>query len=276
MTMDGCRDFRVRDIRCTERGQGRILLCLHGIASSSTTFAAQMAGLGDDRRIVAWDAPGFGESRDVSEPPGLVGYAAAAVEVIESLGAPVHLLGVAWGAAIACRVAHDRPDLLASLVLVSAGRGDRENPDAAAALRRNVRKMDEVGPLRFAEAALPRMLSGSATPAQLADAIGITASAVRPAGYAHAVESLIETDLRPLLPELGVSTLLLCGDEDPITGERESRALHSAIRDSVQVTVTGAGHLANQDRPDSVNEWIAAYLDIVEHLDGEKEQVHVG
>ncbi|OZD68862.1 hypothetical protein CH272_28020 [Rhodococcus sp. 05-340-1] len=264
------------DVHYRERGEGPILLCLHGLNSSSASFEPQLAGLGRDIRVVAWDAPGYGRSTDPSGALNPAGYVDAVVRLIDRLGAPVHLLGLSWGAAIACEVAQQHPQLLRSLILIGGGRGDKDNPAGAAALRGRVRRLEEVGSQRFAEESVPRLLSSSANPQCLSESVAIAAADVRFSGYSAAVESLIETDLRPTLARIDVPTLLLCGEEDPINGEEESRALQTAIRDSVRVTVDGAGHLANQDRPTAVNEWIAAYLDIIENLDSTKEPIHVG
>ena len=43
---------------------GPLVLCLHGIGSSSAAFAPQFAALSGSYRMVAWDAPGYAKSAD--------------------------------------------------------------------------------------------------------------------------------------------------------------------------------------------------------------------
>lgn len=47
---------------------GPLLLCLHGIGSSSAAFAPQLAELSAYARVVAWDAPGYAKSPDPEGP----------------------------------------------------------------------------------------------------------------------------------------------------------------------------------------------------------------
>lgn len=64
-----------------------LLLCLHGIGSSSAAFAPQLAGLSDQVRVVAWDAPGYAASADPGRAPGLDGYADTAAALIRDAAA---------------------------------------------------------------------------------------------------------------------------------------------------------------------------------------------
>lgn len=70
--------------------QGPLLLCLHGIGSSSAAFAPQLAELGRHARVVAWDAPGYAKSADPADPLTLDDFADAAAALIrERGGAPM-------------------------------------------------------------------------------------------------------------------------------------------------------------------------------------------
>lgn len=42
--------------------EGPLLVCLHGIGSSSAAFAPQLEGLAPHARVIAWDAPGYAKS----------------------------------------------------------------------------------------------------------------------------------------------------------------------------------------------------------------------
>jgi 3-oxoadipate enol-lactonase len=92
------------------------------------------------------------------------------------------------------------------------------------------------------------------------------AASVRLPGYAHAAAAMAETDLSDELRAIGVPALVLCGAADGITGPPESSRIADAIPDSVLVTIDGAGHSVNQERPGSFNAWVSAYIDIIEHL----------
>lgn len=249
-----------------EQGSGELVLFLHGISSSSRTFAAQLDELAVTHHVLAWDAPGYGRSADPQAAPGLAGYAAAATELIDRYGGRAHLVGSSWGGVIACQLAHDRPDAVRSLILMSASRGSGRSIESAAAMRARADELDRAGIEKFARERVARLVSETADDALRADVVATIVDAVRLPGYGFAAEAMADTDLTPILGEIDVPTLVLCGDEDTVTGPEESRALAAGIPDAVYVSVRGAGHLVNVERPQAVNAWIASYLQIIERL----------
>jgi pimeloyl-ACP methyl ester carboxylesterase len=103
-------------------------LYVHGLGGASTNWT-DLAGL-LAVRFDGWalDLPGFGRSR----PPlrgrySIRGHVAAVIDVLEHIvqrpgptsGEPVHLLGNSLGGLVSVLVASRRPDLVASLTLVS-------------------------------------------------------------------------------------------------------------------------------------------------------------
>jgi pimeloyl-ACP methyl ester carboxylesterase len=93
---------------------------VHGLGGSATNWTDVMGLLKDRVDAHAPDLPGFGWS----PPPPDANYTPEAhahtvVDVIESVGAPVHLMGNSLGGAVATLVAARRPDLVRTLTLVS-------------------------------------------------------------------------------------------------------------------------------------------------------------
>lgn len=105
-------------------GDGPTVVLLHGWGLGHLAYepaAREIAARG--YRLVVPDLPGFGQS---SDPPvfGLrfENYAASVSSFLDSCsdldGEPVHLVGHSFGGAVTVQVAHDRPELVASAVLV--------------------------------------------------------------------------------------------------------------------------------------------------------------
>jgi pimeloyl-ACP methyl ester carboxylesterase len=89
---------------------------------SGRSFARIMPLLARGRRVVAVDHPGYGESDPVpGRAPLIEDYAASAWGLADALGlpAPVDLLGHHTGSKVAVEMAHQRPDGVRRLVLVS-------------------------------------------------------------------------------------------------------------------------------------------------------------
>ncbi|GAA4471243.1 alpha/beta hydrolase [Rhodococcus olei] len=254
--------------RVVEAGSGPALLMLHGIGGSSDSFAPQFGGLGSALRLLAWDAPGYAGSPDPDREQDLDDYADTAAAIIRDRcgDAGAHVLGMSWGGVVATRLALRHPGLVRSLILGSSTVGSGASADGAAKMRSRAADLTESGAEDFATRRAPRLLSDQA-PAQLVHrATTIMAAAVRQPGYGYAAESMATTDHSGNLPEIDVPTLVLCGDADTVTGVPASQVLAGGIPGAVFVTIRGAGHLANQERPEAFNAWTESFVQITERL----------
>jgi pimeloyl-ACP methyl ester carboxylesterase len=98
------------------------VLAIHGSPGTWEAFRAMLndAELARRARLYAYDRPGFGASLRGTAEPSLERQAAAAAAILESQrAAPAVLVGHSLGGSIAARLAMDRPDLVAGLVLVA-------------------------------------------------------------------------------------------------------------------------------------------------------------
>ncbi|ALC24862.1 hydrolase [Streptomyces pristinaespiralis] len=246
--------------------QGPLLLCLHGIGSSSAAFAPQLAGLSPYVRVVAWDAPGYGRSPDPEGPLTLDDFADAAAAVIRERGASAHVLGVSWGGVIALRLATRHPGLVDSLIVADSSPGSGTDAAKAAGMRARAAELAEAGPRAFAEARGPRLVSPGAPEDLVRRVVATMAASVRLPGYAYAAESMASADLRAELPSIAVPLLVLCGDQDTVTGIEASQALAGAVHKSAYVIVKDAGHLANQEQPGRFDAWVLSHLRITARI----------
>lgn len=252
----------MKDVHTVARGRGPTVLMLHGIGGSSASFAAQLDELAQGHHVVAWDAPGYASSADPDTAPGMAGYAETVAGLVNEIGEAVHLVGASWGGVIALELALQRPEMLRSLVLVSASRGSGRDAAAAERVRRRAAVLKQQGPEAFARKRAPQLLSKQASAAQVEQVAAQMAAAIRLRGYDYAAQSMADTDHSPRLREVTTPTLVLCGTDDRITGPEESKALANGIPEAVYVSVEGAGHLLPQERPTSVSTWISCFTHI--------------
>ncbi|CAL9455328.1 alpha/beta fold hydrolase [Streptomyces sp. enrichment culture] len=243
---------------------GPLVLCLHGIGSSSAAFAPQTGALAAaGHRVVAWDAPGYGRSADPDGDLTLDDYADTAAAVIRDRAADAHVVGVSWGGVIALRLATRHPELVASLTVADSTPGSGTSPEKAAAMRARVPELERLGPRAFAEERGPRLLSPDAPPELVRRVVDTMADSIRTPGYRQAAESMAATDLRGELADVTAPTLVLCGDQDRVTGPDASQVLAGGLHRTAYVIVKDAGHLANQERPEHFNAWLLSHLHIV-------------
>jgi len=103
---------------------------VHGLGGSSTNWTGLMAQLRDVIDQWAIDLPGYGES-----PPGrrhsVSAFAGVLTSYLNRFDQPVHLLGNSMGGLVSVLVAARRPDLVATLTLISPAMPNLRQPYAA-------------------------------------------------------------------------------------------------------------------------------------------------
>jgi pimeloyl-ACP methyl ester carboxylesterase len=85
----------------------RMLILLHQNPSSSEEYRHLLADMAQDRRVIAFDTPGFGMSARPDRPLAIADYAAAFAEGMAAMGVdePVDLFGFHTGAFLAVELA---------------------------------------------------------------------------------------------------------------------------------------------------------------------------
>ena len=255
------------DIHVRDDGAGPALILLHGIGGSSRSFDPQFAELAENHRVIAWDAPGYGESAGVDESLTMDDYASRVARLIEdTCGAEgVHVLGMSWGGVIATRLALTRPDLVRSLILGSSTVGSGSDPDQAAAMNARADEVD-ADVAEFTATRARRLLGDGADASAVAAVAADMAASITPAGYRSAARAMAETDHTADLAAIDIPTLVISGDLDEVTGHAASQVLAGGIPGAVYVTVHGASHLANRDAPAAFNAWTESFVQITERL----------
>lgn len=246
-----------------EAGIGSALVLLHGIGSSAEAWRDQLAGLADLRRVLAWDAPGYGASTPLpSARPTPADYADRLVLLLDALGLErIALAGHSLGALIAGAFTARRPERVERLVLADAALGHGVDPTAPLPprVRRRLDDLAAQGPEEFARRRAPRLLSAAATPAQL-DRVRETMARIDPAGYRQAAAMLAQGDLRADAGAITAPTLVLCGSEDAVTPPESNRALAAAIAGARYVELSRAGHASYVERSGAFNAAVREFL----------------
>jgi pimeloyl-ACP methyl ester carboxylesterase len=244
-------------------GDGPPLVLLHGfVGDGRSTWSRQLDELSDEFTVVAWDAPGAGDS---SEPPEwfrMSDYAdclAAFVRALELLRP--HVVGLSFGGALALELFRRHRDIPRTLVLASAYAGWAGSMDSEAVEERvqTSLRLAELPAEQFATAMLLSMFSDSAP----ADAVARFAASVRaanPAGFLAMMWSSADADLRDMLGSVDVPTLLLYGDRDVRAPLKIAEALHLAIPGSRLTVLPGVGHVSSVEAPQLFNREVRSFL----------------
>ncbi|HEX3271423.1 MAG TPA: alpha/beta hydrolase [Ktedonobacterales bacterium] len=250
------------EIAYERTGKGPALLLLHGGASDHREWRRQIDALSDEFTVVAWDAPGCGQSSDPPEIFRLPDYADCLAGFIAALGLErPHVLGLSFGGGLALELYRRHPTLPRSLILASAYAGWAGFLPAEVVEQRLRQVLSEAAlPAdQWVSGWLPGLLSANAPAGATEELIAIISSA-HPAGMRVMARSFAEADLRDVLEYIAVPTLVLYGSADQRVPLSVAEGLHASIPGSRLVVMPGVGHQSNMDAPDLFNLEVRSFL----------------
>lgn len=236
------------------------MVLLHGAGDDGRVWQPQLSALAHDFTVIAWDEPGAGASSDVPGGFGLADYAACLAGLIEALElGPVHLLGLSWGGVVALQTYADHPEAIGTLLLADTYAGWKGSlpADEVQARVNGVRQM-LAAPVDDFDASLPGLFSGG-VPARFAPLLAEVAAGVRRKSLAIQLSAMAQADLRDLLPEIAVPTLLVWGAQDERSPLSVARQFEEAIPDATLVVLPDCGHVSNLEQPERFNEAVRAF-----------------
>jgi len=238
---------------------------LHGIGSASASWLKQLlqahAALAPACHVLAWDAPGYGDSDPLPmEAPSARDYAQqlwAWLDAVESdTSHPLTLVGHSLGALMAASAALSRPERVARLVLLSPAQGYASaTPEVREQkLADRLASLAELGPAGLAGKRAAAMLSRHASSEQVAFVEQVMAG-IRPFGYAQAARLLAGGDLRADLRQVSCPVTIASGSADSITPAEGCRALALAVG-APYVSLGEVGHVCALEAAALVNQLI--------------------
>lgn len=236
---------------------------LHGIGGAARAFRRQLDHFGADRRAIAWDMPGYGNST----PLPLVSMdalAAALAGFIEELGLhrPV-LVGHSLGGMVVQRLLTRAPHVARAVVLsqTSAAFGSRDPAWQAEFLSARLGPLDAGrGMAALAEAMVADMAGPDADPEGMAlarDCMAHTPDST----YRDSVMAMPGFDCRDALARIAVPALVLSGTRDTAAPASGMERMAARIPGAQYVALEGVGHLAHLEQPGAFNAALGQFLE---------------
>ncbi len=252
-------------VRYRAAGSGPLLVLLHGIAGSSSTWEEVGGWLERGHRVVAPDLLGHGESAKPRGDYSLGSYANLVRDLLGALGDErATLVGHSLGGGVAMQFAYQFPERCERLVLVSSG-----------GLGREVHRLLRSAALPGAEIVLP-MLCSHLTRSAVGHAthwlghLGLRAGpdleevwrgfvslgdADTRRAFLDTVRGVIDvggqrvsaSDRLYLAEELPI--LIVWGERDPLIPAAHGRAAHESLPGSRLDVFPSAGHFPHRDDP---------------------------
>jgi pimeloyl-ACP methyl ester carboxylesterase len=244
------------------RGTGPALVLLHGAVCDSRVWRVELDSFSDAFTVIAWDAPGCGDSDDPPDHFRIGDFAECLAALIDALDlGPAHLLGHSWGSTLALELCRRRTAMVRSLVLVGAYAGWAGSLPPAEVEQRLDFALNAAdrGDDHFRPASMPGLFS-DVMPQDRADELTMIMSDIRPAGTRTMALALAEADLRASLPAIDVPTLLVYGDADTRSPLTVADALHRAIPNSTLEVLRGLGHECYLESPSAFEAVVRPFL----------------
>ncbi len=244
-------------LRVRAVGHGAPVLLWHSMFVDSSSWDRLVPLLSGDRRLLLVDGPSSGGSDPLAAPSDIAGCAVAAAELLDGLpdevDGPVDWLGTAWGGHVGLQLAATRPELIRTLVAVSA-----PTDPIDAGLRRKLavllplfRMAGAQGPVR--RAILETLLTDhtrATDPAAVRAVLDPLAAADRP-GMARAIETAIvrRTDLNDAASRIRQPVLFVTTDDRGEWTPERAREVAAGMPDARTVVVTGSRVLPALEQP---------------------------
>ncbi|MBR6185661.1 MAG: alpha/beta hydrolase [Clostridia bacterium] len=222
---------------------GKNVLLLHGWGCSAKHFEPIANALQKDHRVTAIDFPAHGESGRPPEPWGVSDFARCVKDLMGQLAlSPCDIIAHSFGGRVALYLAANDPELVGRLVLTGCAGLKKpqteEQKKKSEAYRRKKKslmgltKLPLVGGMAQKSLKALQQKYGSPDYNALDDEMKKT------------FVKVISEDLRPLLPKVQASTLLIWGERDQDTPLWMGQAMEKEIPDAGLVVFENDDHFA--------------------------------
>jgi len=268
-----------RTISYLTAGEGPVLLLVHGIASDSEAWRASLPLLARRARVIAPDLPGHGASGKAPGDYSLGSLASSMRDLLVKLGHErATLVGHSLGGGVAMQFAYMFPERAERLVLLSSGGlGRSVNPLLRAATLPGSELViaATIGPLTAlgrAGVAAVRRIGLRVAPDLGEVGRGFAALADREgrAAFLDTLRSVVNFNGQRvdasdrLYLAVGVPTLLLWGERDPIIPAGHGLRARERMPGSRLVTFEDSGHFPQIDDP---HRFAATVLEFLEETE---------
>ncbi|NNE18544.1 MAG: alpha/beta hydrolase [Myxococcales bacterium] len=247
-------------------GKGPLVLLIHGMAGSATTWKQVMPPLSERFTVLAPDLFGHGESDKTKGDYSLGAMASVLRDLIVALGYKrATVVGQSYGGGIAMQLAYQYPERCERLVLVNAGGlGTEVNPllrmltlpgseavllvACAPAVRRTVETLGRV--------ALRKKLQSATVIPELWRSYSSLGDVEARRAFLRTLRAVIDprgqavSASDKLYLSAGMPTLIIWGEDDRVIPVGHGYDAHAAIAGSWLEIIEGVGHYPHCEAPD--------------------------
>lgn len=242
-------------IKYTDEGSGTPVLLLHGWGSSLDVYRGIIATLKGRCRLVAPDFPGCGGSDIMKEPWSLQDYCDFVLKFIEAvdLKDPI-MIGHSHGGRVTLYMTATGMVKPHKIVLLDA---------AGLIPKKSLKQKLKAKSFKVIKRVLTLPLIKNFSAGLLDKARKHYGSAdynSAPEVLRKTLVSLVNTDIRELLPNIKCPSLLIWGENDTATPLEDAKTIEKLIPDAGLCVIKGTGHFSFCEKPYEANAIINSFI----------------
>ena len=245
-------------------GDGPPVVLLHPFPANHEFWLSISQALVSHYKLILPDLRGHGDSGIGDGPATMEKHAADIARVMDDADvgrAP--LIGVSIGGYVIFEFWRRNRGRVAALALCNT-KAQADTPEARAGRLQSATDVLERGTGPFIESMVPKLL-GKTTRETRPDLVEGAVSMMQkmsPEDVAFVQRGMaVRTDSVPTLKTINVSTLLVTGEEDVLTGVPEAELMRQNIAGSQMKVVPKAGHYSAWEQPEEVGKLLRQFLD---------------
>jgi pimeloyl-ACP methyl ester carboxylesterase len=239
----------------SESGAGEPLLILNAGAGETFEYPRFVPHLPDGIRFVSFDQRGFGVTVAADEPYTFETLADDAIALADALGlARAHYIGFAYGGMLALQVAVRHPERVHSLIVGNAAyshTGLTSQIRTGLSPEESARRLLDVS-LSSKGQADPEVVAELKQSAERRRAMGGSA--------ARRIEATAAFDMAGRGKDISAPTLLIYGEDDPLTPPKIGQQLNREIPDSELMIVESGRHSFLREFPAQVGQRVGEWV----------------
>jgi 3-oxoadipate enol-lactonase len=243
------------------QGDGLPIVFVHGLGGTSNVWHAQRATLSRYFKVIVYDLSGSGRSDRSPRSFSLDAWADELAGLIDHLQLDqAVVVGHSMGTAIVQKFAARYPQKTRAIIL--AGALAELGPPGKEAFTKRAETVEREGMIAVADAILGGALSPGTregNPA-LAGMVREMLLSNCPTCYAGHCRALINGSARADQERIGCPTLLVVGDQDPVTPLSLQRQIAAAIKHSRVRVVPDTAHYTMLEKPGAFNVALLEFL----------------
>ena len=243
------------NINYTDIGEGTPVLLLHGWGSSCEVYTGFINTLKNRCRLVALDFPGCGKSDTMAEPWDLQKYCDFVLKFMAAVGLenPI-MMGHSHGGRVTLYMTASGMVNPPKIVLLDA---------AGLIPKKTFKQKYRAKSFKAIKTVLTLPLIKNFSGSLLDKARRHYGSAdynAAPEVLRQTLVSLVNTDIRDILPNIKCPSLLIWGENDTATPLADAKVIESLIPDAGLCVIKGTGHFSFVERPYEANAIINSFI----------------